>query len=114
MGEFILHSPGDELSIPTATDSVQPQAPVVDSSIDSVGSPDFAALAEGLAARREHPENPSIPSRADVFIPPHARDLAFDHTEPPPYFLNAEEWALYSDRKAEIERIREEELRGTF
>ncbi len=82
---------------------------------DSVGTPDFQQLAEGLSARRESEvSGTAIPSRADLFIPYYSSSLPLDFKEPPPYFLNAEEWEVYSHRKQVIDERMEEQLQGTF
>jgi len=39
------------------------------------------------------------PSRVNDFIPASSRDLPLDFQEPPPFFLDAEEWEVYSARR---------------
>jgi hypothetical protein len=80
---------------------------------DQVGSPDFKAIANGRSQRNQAGED-IIPSKADIFIPEHFSTLPIDFKEPPPYFLNAQEWEIYVRRKEKIENRIEEELLGTF
>lgn len=73
-------------------------------SISDLGSP---------AIREARSSPPALPSRADIFISPGSTDLPYDFREPPPFFLDAQEWETYSDRKRIVENATREAITGT-
>lgn len=115
-GSVMPEVPSSVVKYEVITEITPPEQHIIYDSIssDNVGIPDFQAIAKGLLARKKAEESSDHPSRADQFIPAHSFSLPLEFKEPPPYFLDACEWEIYSHRLDRINKRMEDQLRGTF
>ena len=98
------HRPGTTIDIYVSSQSpLQP---------DNAGLPDYYNLAKKHSFLRLSRDT-NDRSKADYYIREEAIGLPVGFKEPLPFILDAEQWAIYSERKSRIVQRMNESLLGT-